>query len=129
MPDHVQKLLKQGFMMVVELTSCYMLEDSAFPAPGEGYVVFYEWGFGTPSHRFLHLLLRYYGLELHHLTPSGVLYLATFMTLCMAYHEIDPEFDLWNYFFRVRRSQDPEAELTIFGGTVIHLKSGHGVDP
>jgi hypothetical protein len=48
-------------------------EDPAFPAPTEGYV---EQGFGTPSHWFLHLLLQYYGLELHNLTPSGVLHIA-----------------------------------------------------
>jgi hypothetical protein len=29
----------------------------------------------------------------------------------------------------VHRLQDPEAELTISGGAVIHVKSGHGVDP
>jgi hypothetical protein len=34
---------------------------------------------------------------------------------------VDPEFDLWNYFFCVRRPQDT--------GMVIHVKSKHGVDP
>jgi hypothetical protein len=29
----------------------------------------------------------------------------------------------------VHHSQDPEAELAISGGAVIHVKSGHGVDP
>jgi hypothetical protein len=66
-------------------------EDPAFPAPTEGYV---EQGFGTPSHWFLHLLLQYYGLELHNLTPSGVLHIATFMSLYEAYLGIDPEFYL-----------------------------------
>jgi hypothetical protein len=42
---------------------------------------------------------------------------------------IDPDFDLWNYFFYVRRPQDPEVELTISGGAVILVKSGNGVDP
>jgi hypothetical protein len=36
---------------------------------------------------------------------------------------------LCKYFFHVRRSQDPEAELMISRGVVIHVKSGHGVDP
>jgi hypothetical protein len=93
------------------------------------FVVFYEWGFGMPPHGFLHSLLRYYGLELHHLTPSGVLHIAAFVILCEAYLGIDPDFDLWNYFFRVRRPLDPEAELMISGGMIIHVKSGHGVDP
>jgi hypothetical protein len=74
MPSYMQKLLKHGFMAAVELEACHVLEDPAFPAPTEGYMVsfvtFYERGFGMPPHRFLHSLLRYYGLELHHLTRS-----------------------------------------------------------
>jgi hypothetical protein len=34
----------------------------------------------------------------------------SFMTLCEAYIGIDPDFDLWNYFFHVRRPQDPDTE-------------------
>jgi hypothetical protein len=94
-------------MVVTELEACRVPEDHAFPAPAERYVVsfvaFYERGFGTPLHRFLHSLLRYYGLRLHHLTPSGVLHIAALMTLGEAYLGIDPELDLWKYFFRVQR--------------------------
>jgi hypothetical protein len=42
---------------------------------------------------------------------------------------IDPHFDLWNYFFHVQRPQDLNTELTISGGAIIHVKSGHGVGP
>jgi hypothetical protein len=41
---------------------------------------------------------------------------------------IDPYFDLWNYFSRVRRPQDPNAVLMVLGGVVIHVKTGHGVN-
>jgi hypothetical protein len=51
---HLQKLVKQGFMMAMELVACRMLEDPMFPAPAEGCVVSlvasYEQGFGTTSH-------------------------------------------------------------------------------
>jgi hypothetical protein len=126
-PGHLQKLMKHGFMAVAELEPCCVVEDPTFPAPTEGYMVsfvaFYEWGFGTLPHRFLHSLLWYYGLELHHLTPSGVLHIAAFMTLCEAYLEINPELDLWKYFFCVWRLQDHEAVLTISRGVVIHVKT------
>jgi hypothetical protein len=82
---HLQKLMKQGFMMAVELRVCCVPEDPAFPTPTEGYVVsfaaFYDRGFGMPPLGFLHLLLRYYDLLLHHLTPLGVLHIAAFITL------------------------------------------------
>jgi hypothetical protein len=73
--------------------------------------------------------LRYYGLELHHQTLLGVLHIVAIMTLCEAYLRIDPDLDLWKYFFCVWRSQDPKVELMIFGGTVIHVKAGHRGDP
>jgi hypothetical protein len=61
MPGHLQKLVKYGFMAVVELEACHVLEDPVFPAPADGYMVsfvaFYERGFGTPPHQFLCLLL------------------------------------------------------------------------
>jgi hypothetical protein len=71
-----------------------------------------------PPHRFLHSLLRYYSLELHHLTPLGVLHIAAFMTLCEAYLGIDPELNQWKYFFHNQRPQDLKAELMISGGIV-----------
>jgi hypothetical protein len=58
------------------------------------FAAFYERGFGVPSHRFLHSLLQCYILELHHLTPSGILHIVAFVTLCEAYMGIDPHFDL-----------------------------------
>jgi hypothetical protein len=48
----------------------------------------------VPSHRFLHSLLQFYGLELHHLTPSRMFYMAAFVTLCEAYMGIEPHFNL-----------------------------------
>jgi hypothetical protein len=93
-------------MMVVELEACQHPTDPRFPAPTVGYVVsfmaFYERGFDMPLHPFLPLLLWYYGLELHHLTPSRVLHIAAFVTLCEAYVRIDPELDLWKYFFHMQ---------------------------
>jgi hypothetical protein len=56
-----------------------------------------------PLHWFLHSLLQYYGLELHHLTPSRVLHIAALVTLCEAYLGTNPKLDLWKYFFRVQR--------------------------
>jgi hypothetical protein len=124
--------MKHGFMAAAELEACRVTEDRMFLTPAEGYVLsfmkFYERGFGMPPHQFLCSILRYYGLELHHLTPSRVWHIVAFVTLYEAYLGIDPELDLWKYFFHIRCPQDPEAELMISGGVVIHVKVGHGVD-
>jgi hypothetical protein len=112
---------------------CRVLEDPALPAPTEGYVVpfkaFYERGSSMPLHQLLCSLLQCYGLELYHLTPSGLLHLTTFVTLCEAYLRIDHDLDLWKYFFSVHHPQDREAKLTIYSGAVIHVKSGHKAYP
>jgi hypothetical protein len=89
---------------MAELATCSLPVDPAYLAPVGGYIVvcpaFYERGFGVPSHRFLYSLLRSYGLALHHLTPSGILHMAAFMTLCEAFMGIEPHLDLWSYFYR-----------------------------
>jgi hypothetical protein len=93
--------------MMAELVTCHVPEDLISPTPVEGYVVsfvaFYEWRFIVPSHQLLHSLLQHYCLELHNLTPLGILHIAALVTLCEAHMGIDPHFDLSNYFFCVRR--------------------------
>jgi hypothetical protein len=93
------------------------------------FVAFYKWRFGVPSHGFLRSLLWHYDMELQNLSPLGILHIATFVTLCESYMGIDPHFHLWNYFFRIWCPQDPDVELTISRGAVIHVKFRHGVDP
>jgi hypothetical protein len=103
MQEHLRNLVSQGYMTVAELATYHVPEDPAPPVLAGGYVVacvaFYERGFSVPSHGFLCSLLQFYGLELHHLTPSGILHMMTFVTLCEAYMGIEPHFNLWNYFF------------------------------
>jgi hypothetical protein len=106
MPGHLQKLTKHGFVVAAKLEPCRVSEDPTFTTPAKGYVVsfvtFYERGFSMPLHRFLHSLLWYYGIKLHHLTPSGVLQIAAFVTLCEACLGIDHELYLRKYFFHFR---------------------------
>jgi hypothetical protein len=93
-------------MTATEVATCCVPEYPTSLAPVGGYIVacavFYEQGFRVPSHRFLLLLLQFYGLELHHLTPSRILHIAAFVTLCEAYIGIEPHFNLWNYFFHAQ---------------------------
>jgi hypothetical protein len=82
-----------------------------------------------PSHRFLHSLLQFYGLEMHHLTHSGILHIATFVTLCEAYMGIEPHFDLWNYFFRARLWQGLDTEAVVLGSLDLFVPFGSRVNP
>jgi hypothetical protein len=52
-------------------------------------------------------------VKLQHITPSGVLLIVAFISLCEAYLGIDPNLDLWKHFFHVHHPQDPKVELMI----------------
>jgi hypothetical protein len=67
-------------------------------------------------------------LELHHLTPSGILHIATFITLCEAYYGIEPHFNLWNYFFRIWLQSDLDAKVVILGCVEVHVWPRQGAD-
>jgi hypothetical protein len=117
----------------MELATCCMPEYHASPAPSLGYIVvcaaFYERGFSVPSHWFLHSLLQFYGLELHHLTHLVILHIVTFVTLCEAYMTIEPHFDLWSYLFYARLQQGPDTETMALGYVDLLLRSGSRNDP
>jgi hypothetical protein len=74
-------------------------------------------------------LLQFYGLELHNLTPLGIMHMAAFVTMCEAYMGIETHFNLWNYFFRAWLWQGLGVEAAILGGVYISIRSGHGIDP
>jgi hypothetical protein len=91
--------------------------------------VFYKCGFDVPSQQFLRSLLWSYGLELHHLTPLGILHMAAFVTLCEAYIGIDPNFNMWSYFFWARLQQGLDMGAAALGNVDISVCSGPKVDP
>jgi hypothetical protein len=72
-------------------------------------------------------MLQFYGLELDHLTPLGILHIVAFVTLCEAYMRIEPHFNLWNYF-RVRLQPDSDAEAAMWGCTDIYVHTGQEVN-
>jgi hypothetical protein len=62
------------------------------------------------------------------LTPSGILHMAAFVTLCEAYMGIEPHFDLWNYFFSAQLQQGSDAEAVALGNVDIFVLSEPRVD-
>jgi hypothetical protein len=125
--------MSQGYMIAAELAIYRVPEDPASLGLAGGYIMacmaFYERVCGVPSHRFLHSLLQFYGLELQHLTPSGILHTMTFVTLCEAYKGIEPYFNMWNYFFCVWLQQGLGTKVATLGSVDIFVWSKHGVDP
>jgi hypothetical protein len=119
-------------MTVVELATCLVPAGPESLAPVEGFIMvcvtFYERGFGLPLHRFLCSLLWSYGLELHHLTPSGIRHMAAFTILCEAYNAIKPPLNPRSHFFWARRRHDSGEGAVSVGSVDISVHSGPGAD-
>jgi hypothetical protein len=96
------------------------------PKPRDGFrVMFFAFllcGLSLPAHEFLRGLLFVYGVQLHQLTPSSILHIACFITLCGSFLGIDPHYLLWRSLFQlcpsVALSKKPEL-----GGACISVRS------
>jgi hypothetical protein len=94
--------------------------SGAAPSPPPGYVLsfvsFHERGFGVPVSRFMQVILYFYGVELHNLSPNSIVQAAIFAAVCEGFLGIDPHWDMWTHLF----STEPFALAT--GGE----ESSHG---
>lgn len=66
-----------------------------------------------------------YELQLHHLTPSGVLHLSCFVTLCECFLGVLPHFNLFRYLFEVVPLLK-EGNVPACGGAVIRPRPDSG---
>ena len=80
--------------------------DESIPAPAPDervcFQAFFPRGFALPLHPFVRGLLYSYRLQLHDLTPNGILHIACFITLCEAFLGIYPHWGLWRRLFSVK---------------------------
>ena len=81
------------------------------PAPDERvcFQAFFPYGFALPLHPFVRGLLYSYRIQLHDLTPHGILHIACFITVCEAFLGIYPHWGLWRRLFSVKRTNSDYA--------------------
>ena len=82
---------------------------------------FVERGLAIPASDFLRTLLKFWGIQLHHLTPQSILHLSISTHLCEAFIGVEPHFHLFQHFFYFRPypSASKPAEV---GGTELVLR-------
>ena len=73
------------------------------------FQAFFPRGFALPIHPFVRGLLYSYRLQLHNLTPNGILHIACFITLCEAFLGIYPHWGLWKRLFNIKRTNSDYA--------------------
>src|SRR3954468_18988455 len=87
--------------------------DESIPAPAVDervcFQAFFHRGLALPLHHFVHGLLYSYRVQLHDLTPNGILHIACFITLCEAFLGIYPHWGLWRRLFSVKRTNSEYA--------------------
>jgi hypothetical protein len=115
---------KDGFLP--EAAPIIFPGDERVPSPPKGYQVmflaFLLRGLCLPAHEFLRELLFVHGVQLHQLMPNSILHIACFITLCVSFLGIDPQWVLWKFLFCLRPSVslDKKPEL---GGAVVSVRS------
>lgn len=102
---HLQHLSKLGYLPPPGVADCRLpvmkAEDGeeiaeVIPQPREDeracFIPFLLRGLGFLVHPFFLGLIHFYGLQLHHLTPNGILHIACFVALCECFLAIELHF-------------------------------------
>jgi hypothetical protein len=63
------------------------------------FLHFVKRGLVLPASNFLHDLLYFYGIQIHHLNPNSIAHVAIFVHLCEAFLGIEPHFALFRFLF------------------------------
>lgn len=84
--DLLKNYSRVGLIPARDLNNWRALINKPVPAPIEDeralHTPFIEQGLSLPLHDFLRGLLFFYGLRLHHLSPSGASYTSRFSSRC-----------------------------------------------
>jgi hypothetical protein len=74
-----------------------------------------ERGLSMPPSLFFTNLLKFYGLQLHHISPNSLVSMAGFADLCEGYLGIHPRVDLFQLFFSVWANYEDDGSLRTCG--------------
>ena len=98
-------------------------EDRPYENIGEivAFAPYLERGLGFPCSFFFSGLLRYYRIQLHHLTPNSFVHISIFVHLCEAFLGIEPHFELFRFLFLLKPQPDSYV-LDVVGGAGLQLR-------
>jgi hypothetical protein len=118
---HVLALEKEG-TVAPKVESQWRTDHKALvPAPNNIEILMLKshikMGLSMPPSHFFSNLLQFYGLQLHHIVPNSLVYVAGYTALCEGYLRILPRVDLFQLFFSVRPNFEndgfPQTCITI----------------
>jgi hypothetical protein len=74
-----------------------------------------ERGLSMPPSSFFTNLLKFYGLQLHHIAPNSLVSVAGYAALCEGFLGIHPRVDLFQLYFSVRANYEDDGFLWTCG--------------
>jgi hypothetical protein len=77
-------------------------------------------GLSMPPSHFFTNLLKYYGLQLHHIAPNSLVSVAGYAALCEGFLGIHPRVDLFQLYFSMRPNYENDGCLRT-SGTICFL--------
>jgi hypothetical protein len=112
---HVQALENEG-TVAPQAESHWRTDFKALvPAPNSTKIVMLkshvERGLSMPPSSFFTNLLKFYGLQLHHIAPKSLVSIAGYAALCEGFLGFHPRVDLFQLFFSVRANHEDDGFL------------------
>jgi hypothetical protein len=116
---HVQALENEG-TVAPQAESHWRTDHKALvPAPDSTEILMLkshvERGLSMPPSHFFMNLLKFYGLQLHHIAPNSLVSLAGYAALCEGFLGICPRVDLFQLYFSVRPNYEDDGFLRTCG--------------
>ena len=119
-------LVAHGLIQEKFLSNYLLPGEHVIPSPSPDqsvlFIPFVRAGLCFPPSDFLLEFLGSYQIQLHHLTPNGVLLLSAFAHLCETFIGIPPPLLLFRYFFRMRLSDSKNPPF--FGCCLLQSRQG-----
>ena len=123
---NVELLRAQGLLPPADQVQVRVPGKEVFPTPRDGervcFADFLPRGFGFPMHDFVRGFLYAYGVQIHDLTPNGVLSIAGFIVLCECFLGVAPHWALWKSLFLVRKNVGKSGLTFPVGGFGIQVR-------
>ena len=95
----LETLVSSGLLLEKSVIQWRLALDEDRPYENTGEIVafapYLERGLGFPCSFFFFGLMRYYKIQLHHLTPNSLVHISIFVHLCEAFLDIEPHFELF----------------------------------
>jgi hypothetical protein len=102
--NQLKKLVDQGYLQSSEIRPFYSYFGQLYPTVDTNVLVAFvahvHCGFGVHPSKFLERVCDWYNIETVHLKPNAITALSTFAILCEAFLGIEPNLNIWRYFYK-----------------------------